>query len=112
MALQDVLDCLSRVDAQELSKVWIQWKVNLSLVKKVKDLRILHFKDSIERIFVIVHLLVKQEKRLKKTEIIAVLLFFHERLYLLNECLSICDVIWSALHHNLQRRKLCFLDEV
>ena len=62
MALQDVLDCLCRVNAQELAKVWIQWKVNLSLVKEVKDLSILHFKYGIKRVFVAVYLLVKQEK--------------------------------------------------
>ena len=32
MAQQDVLNCLCRVNTQELAKVWIQWKVNLSLV--------------------------------------------------------------------------------
>ena len=61
MALQDILNCLCRVNAQEFAKVWVQWKVNLSFVEEVKYLCILHFKHSIEGIFVVVHLLVKQE---------------------------------------------------
>ena len=32
MAQQDVLNCLCRVNTQQLAEVWIQWKVNLSLV--------------------------------------------------------------------------------
>ena len=62
MALQDVFNGLCRVDTQEFAEVWIQWKVNLSFVEEVEHLCVLHFKDNIEGVFVIVHLLVEQEE--------------------------------------------------